>query len=288
MNVADLVSIIKDDLYDAYHIKWDVSVIEVGEGDVNLAIMPASVAGECVIGFNLYLFYTRLVMEMTVGNAPPLMVEVFKSVERNGKGNLPQIEAFEVILRGFRGHLIYRINGESHLDKSLNELKNIRWLYFSLRYESEYLDVHSRLDFNYLEMREFILNFAGFLLLFSSYQEEAGLAMYEEGKAYMEMSVRYERNLINRELCLANKGYRCSVCGIDMEKVYGVAGKNYIEVHHSIPVSEYGQERLIDPLSELFPVCPNCHAMLHRRMPPYSIDELKQIMRDASGGREVK
>ena len=285
MNVASLVSTIKEDLYVAYHIKWNVSVSETGEGDVNLVVMPASNAGECVIGFNLYLFYTKLIMEMAVENAPPLMVGVFKSVERNGKANLSQIEAFETLFHSLNGHLIYRINGRKYRDRPLKELKNIQWSYLSLRYESEYLNVHSRLDFNYEEFRHHILGFAGFLLLFSTYQEAEGVAMYEEGKAYMATSVRYERNPINRELCLANKGYRCSVCGIDMEKFYGAPGKDFIEVHHSIPVSEYGQERLIDPLAELFPVCPNCHAMLHRRRPPYSIDELKQIMRDVSGER---
>ena len=288
MDVAALVSTIKDDLCTAYNIRWDVSVIETGEGDVNLVVMPAPVVGGCVLGFNLYLFYTQLIMEMAVENAPPVMMSVFRSIERNGKGNLPQIEAFESLFHRLNGHLIYRINGELYLNKSLKDLKNIQWSYFSFRYESEYLNVHTRLDFNYQELRQHILGLAGFLLLFSNYQEDEGIAMYEEGKAYMDTSVRYERNHINRELCLASKGYRCSVCGIDMEKVYGAIGKNFIEVHHSIPVSDYGQERLINPLAELFPVCPNCHAMLHRRRPPYSIVELKQIMRDAGGGRKTK
>ncbi len=288
MNIASLVSTIKDDLYSVYHIEWDVRVVEMGEGDVNLAIFPSAVAGECVIGFNLYLFYTRLDMEMAVENEPPLMIGVFRGVERNGKANIAQIEAFETLLRGAKGHLIYRVNGGTFSDAPLKEHMNERWSYFSLRYESDYLDVHTRLDFDYQEIRHHVLNFAGLILLFSSYQAKEELALYEEGKSYMETSVRYERNPINRALCLENKGYCCSVCGIDMEKVYGSPGREFIEVHHSIPVSEYGQERLIDPLAELFPVCPNCHAMLHRRKPPYSIDELKQLMNDASGERGKK
>ena len=50
------------------------------------------------------------------------------------------------------------------------------------------------------------------------------------------------------------------------------------EVHHLIPISTYGEERLINPLEELVPVCPNCHAMLHRKNPPYSIEEMKAII----------
>ncbi|HCO7574031.1 HNH endonuclease [Escherichia fergusonii] len=26
------------------------------------------------------------------------------------------------------------------------------------------------------------------------------------------------------------------------------------------------------------PVCPNCHAMLHRRKPPFTLEELKALM----------
>ena len=69
-----------------------------------------------------------------------------------------------------------------------------------------------------------------------------------------------------------------------MEQLYGEIGKDYIEVHHIIPVSEYGEERLIDPLEELVPVCPNCHALLHRRKPPYSINELKAKIKKTTRG----
>jgi 5-methylcytosine-specific restriction protein A len=31
-------------------------------------------------------------------------------------------------------------------------------------------------------------------------------------------------------------------------------------------------------VNDLKPVCPNCHAMLHRRTPPYSIEELGIIL----------
>lgn len=285
MDVASLVSTIRKDLHDSYLISWDVRVSESGEGDVNLVAVPSPVAGECVIGLNLYLFYTHLVMEMAVENAPPIMSVVFRSIEKNGKDNLVQVTAFEKLFNNLRGHFEYRVNNDSYQDRPLSELKNIRWAFFSLRYESGYLNVHDRLDFNYEEIRQHVMAFAGLILLFSSYQKPDNLILHEEGRAYDETSTRYERNPINRELCLAHKGYRCSVCGADMGKIYGEPGQLFIEVHHSIPVSEYEHERLIDPLKELYPVCPNCHAMLHRRKPPYSIDELKAIMKEA-GERE--
>jgi 5-methylcytosine-specific restriction protein A len=32
----------------------------------------------------------------------------------------------------------------------------------------------------------------------------------------------------------------------------------------------------VDPIKHLRPVCPNCHAMLHRQEPPFTIEELKE------------
>lgn len=89
---------------------------------------------------------------------------------------------------------------------------------------------------------------------------------------------RYERNPVNRELCLAANGYRCKICGFDFEKVYGKIGYHYIHVHHIVPVSKIGTAYEIDPVNDLIPVCPNCHAMLHRSDPPYSPEKLKSII----------
>lgn len=37
---------------------------------------------------------------------------------------------------------------------------------------------------------------------------------------------------------------------------------------------------IVDPIKELFPLCPNCHAMIHRKTPPYTINQLKKIMEE--------
>ena len=93
---------------------------------------------------------------------------------------------------------------------------------------------------------------------------------------------RYERNAEARSQCIALKGCKCSVCGLDFEKVYGEIGKGFIHIHHIKPISEIGKNYQIDQKKDLIPVCPNCHAMLHRNNPPYSIEELKEIMSNVS------
>jgi 5-methylcytosine-specific restriction enzyme A len=88
----------------------------------------------------------------------------------------------------------------------------------------------------------------------------------------------YERSSSARAACLAHYGHACSVCGFDFEKTYGLIGKDFIHVHHLKEISAIAQKYQVDPIQDLRPVCPNCHAMLHQRKPAYSIDELKQVI----------
>lgn len=93
----------------------------------------------------------------------------------------------------------------------------------------------------------------------------------------------YERNNKARKKCLEHHGYLCAVCNIDFEKVYGSIGKDFIHVHHLIEISKIGKEYRIDPVVDLIPVCPNCHSMLHRGSPCYTIQELKNRMKEQRG-----
>ena len=101
---------------------------------------------------------------------------------------------------------------------------------------------------------------------------------YSEGKRVLKKSYSYERNPEAREACLAHYGYICYVCGFSFVKKYGKVGEKFIHVHHKIPVSEVGHEYIVDPLKDLVPICPNCHAMIHRKVPAMSVDELKIIV----------
>lgn len=86
----------------------------------------------------------------------------------------------------------------------------------------------------------------------------------------------YERNNRARQLCIRYYGLKCQVCDFDFEKTYGEIGKDFIHVHHLIKVADIGEKYEVDPIKHLRPVCPNCHAMLHRQEPPLTIEELKE------------
>ncbi|RIX60588.1 hypothetical protein D3P08_00510 [Paenibacillus nanensis] len=89
---------------------------------------------------------------------------------------------------------------------------------------------------------------------------------------------RYERNILNREACILHHGLKCKVCSFNFESFYGSIGRDFIHVHHVTPVSRLGPNYTINPVTDLVPVCPNCHAMLHKKTPPYTVDELISII----------
>ncbi len=104
--------------------------------------------------------------------------------------------------------------------------------------------------------------------------------MFEEGKPKKVTTTVYERNPIARALCIKVYGAICSVCGFDFSQKYGELGKGFIHVHHLQPKAVVGKSSKINPVRDLRPVCPNCHAMIHQRNPVYSIEELKEIMKN--------
>jgi hypothetical protein len=108
-----------------------------------------------------------------------------------------------------------------------------------------------------------------------------------EGDGYIEGAVNqltvnaYERDPAAREMCICHYGVRCQVCDFDFAARYGAVGRDFIHVHHLTPLSAIGAEYRVDPVRDLCPVCPNCHAMIHRRIPPLSLEELRGLLRRA-------
>lgn len=106
---------------------------------------------------------------------------------------------------------------------------------------------------------------------------------YVEGARQQVYLTSYERNPKARTACLNHRGYSCVVCGFNFEKFYGELGRNFIHVHHLIPLSEIKVEYVVNPIEDMCPVCPNCHAMLHRQTDEgfISIEQLKNEIEKA-------
>ena len=89
----------------------------------------------------------------------------------------------------------------------------------------------------------------------------------------------YERNPEARRRCIEHHGAKCFVCEFDFGKVYGEVAGGYIHVHHVRPISEVGECYVVDPIKDLRPVCPNCHAVIHlRRDFPYTAEKVKEFL----------
>jgi 5-methylcytosine-specific restriction protein A len=99
-----------------------------------------------------------------------------------------------------------------------------------------------------------------------------------EGAVTTVLVNRYERSPAAREACIAHWGTQCVVCSFDFGTTYPRIGNGFIHVHHLRELSTVGDEYEVDPVEDMRPVCPNCHAMLHQRRPAFTIEEMQGVL----------
>lgn len=108
--------------------------------------------------------------------------------------------------------------------------------------------------------------------------EEQGAQTFSEGRRTRVETNRYERDRKARAACINHYGAVCQVCALDFGDRYGEIGEGFIHVHHVVDVSLNDAEYVVDPVDDLQPVCPNCHAMLHRERPAMSVESLRRVL----------
>ena len=102
-----------------------------------------------------------------------------------------------------------------------------------------------------------------------------------EGAKKQVLVNKYERGAEARRMCIEYHGCKCAVCGMDFRERYGEIGEGFIHVHHIVPLNEIGQEYKVNYMTDLIPVCPNCHAMLHREINGEypTVEELREMIK---------
>jgi len=105
---------------------------------------------------------------------------------------------------------------------------------------------------------------------------------FPEGAKTTVVINAHERNPKARAACIAHHGCHCAACGLNFVSKYGELGKDFIHVHHVKPLRAVDKEYEVDPKKDLVPVCPNCHAMIHRTEPCLPIDELRRHLEKAT------
>ena len=113
----------------------------------------------------------------------------------------------------------------------------------------------------------------------------------DSSKTYFEGATKtitvnaYERSREARAKCIEHHGWNCGVCGFSMAGLYGALGEGVIHVHHLRELASLGEEYEMDPIKDLRPVCPNCHAILHTSSPAMTITQLQKIL---SGRKPIR
>jgi len=113
------------------------------------------------------------------------------------------------------------------------------------------------------------------------YPDEVNLksSEYTEGSVKQVTINAYERDPKARVDCITKYGAICQVCDFNFEDVYGEIGRGFIHVHHKVDIATIGKSYQVDPINDLVPVCPNCHAMLHTETPAMKIEKLRKLLK---------
>ncbi len=119
--------------------------------------------------------------------------------------------------------------------------------------------------------------------VFVSPDEIANPDKYAEGAKKKITVNAFERDVRARNKCIEIHGTDCTICGMNFEEMYGPVGIGYIHVHHIKPLSEVTESYSVNPETDLIPVCPNCHVMLHRFQDDMTIEALKAAYCERKG-----
>lgn len=101
-----------------------------------------------------------------------------------------------------------------------------------------------------------------------------------EGRVLQVSHLRRERNprLVEKLKDLrfdANGLLDCEVCAFDYERSYGERGHKFMEAHQKKPLSTLKPEGEKVTPEDYALICANCHRMIHRYSPWWSVEELR-------------
>jgi hypothetical protein len=104
-----------------------------------------------------------------------------------------------------------------------------------------------------------------------------------EGGMTIKTHMAYERNRkaieeAKNDMLRENKKLFCKICGFSFEDKYGKLGRGIIDIHHIKPVSELINQTKIST-SDLIPLCPNCHRIIHSQHPFLSIKDVRNSLK---------
>ena len=103
-----------------------------------------------------------------------------------------------------------------------------------------------------------------------------------EGYEYDTKIILRTRNASLAKTRKAQDNFTCQACGYHLR----VNESYVIEVHHIDPLS--ASEERETKISKLVSLCPNCHRIAHLRSIPYSVEEIKSILKISNLNASLK
>ena len=108
---------------------------------------------------------------------------------------------------------------------------------------------------------------------------EIDKVLYSEGERTLREISLIARNPKLVGAAKERYGTICQVCKFNFKKRYGDVGNDFIEVHHLEALSAR-KSKVELTTDDVCVLCANCHRMAHKRIPPYTLDELRQMLRN--------
>lgn len=251
------------------------------EGHRWIALIPTEHDPAHTFTIRTLIEWRRLAVQFEPGKFAGPLLETMSQADETSRA------AFSAVMNDCEEHgavITLRPNGkQASYDDSAIWIEKWSRLEFSIRRGNIELGTDEGIPDNEL-VREWTSRFvaAVIALLPLEEHEPSEVEGYPEGAVQRIEVNRYERDRRNRSAALAIHGHSCAACGMDFEKHYGPVAAGFIEIHHVVPVSRLGQGYVVNPKTDLVPLCPNCHSVAHRRSPPLSVDELRNLLRHNS------
>ncbi len=268
--MKDITQTIKRDLEMFYDVPFEVK-LQMNYNDPIYYISPQNDFGEL---FEIKIHFRqriRMIVEVEPQKFAASMIEEINNSDNN-KRNLFLTYIGQIKKRCSKFEVFVN---QRMVDISISEIWDEKWNDFRIRATQI---IEESTDEKETEIiLEWARLFVGLVMSLLEI-EKIGEHGFAEGKVTQVLQNKYERNPVNRELCLSINGYRCKICDFDFEKFYGKLGYHFIHVHHIEMVSSHGGEYYLNPAKDMIPVCPNCHAMLHRANPPLKPGQLQEII----------
>jgi 5-methylcytosine-specific restriction protein A len=273
-----------ENLKAEFGLYWNIS-IEWRNGEELVNVTPWQVERDAEFTVQGAIGWKSLRIEFIPGDFAGPLVREFG---HNWPSRRPIFEAFAERLTSEGGEFRFEVNGIDVNTSSYANVPNV-WNTYTVSWKKVPIELPE--DEPVLladELSEKLFPFVGMnLSLLTQFGWNAddtsdGLGDFTEGRIEGTLrrvfSNRYERSSVNRSACIAYHGSACIVCGLEFGKVYGSFASDFIEVHHIIPLSKVEKGYRLDPRRDLVPVCPNCHAAIHMREPPYSVDDMRRML----------